>query len=115
MTGCADNRIGREILSPKEPFHHPPTPTPTLTPKPKCLGFVREDKSIQLLGTNIMDKDECTGTKIQDKEKCTECRILSKTTAFHPSNESAHLLGTNILEKNTNSKYKIVQKKTLIF
>ena len=95
MTGCADNRFGRKILSPKEQSHHPPTPTLT----PTGLGFVREDESIQLLGTNIMDKEECTGTKIQDKEKCTECRIIPKTTALHPSNKSAQLLGTNILKK----------------
>ena len=95
MTGCADNRFGRKILSPKKPSHHPPTPTLT----PTGLGFVREDESIQLLGTNIMDKEECTGTKIQDKEKCTECRIIPKTTALHPSNKSAQLLGTNILKK----------------
>ena len=42
----------------KKNSHPPPTLTPT------GLGFVREDKSIQLMGTKIMDKDECTAKKI---------------------------------------------------
>ena len=101
VTGGSDTRFGRKILSQKEPSHHPPAPIPT--PTPKDLGFVREDKSIQLLGTNIMDKDKCTG-----------CKVFPKKIAVYPFDESVQLQGTNILEKKY-IEYKIVHTKKLMF
>ena len=80
------------------PLSYPP-PTPT----PAGLGFVREDKSIQLLGTNIMDKDKCTG-----------CKVFPKKIAVYPFDESVQLQGTNILEKKY-IEYKIVHTKKLMF